>query len=54
VNPLITSGAGAARARSYFVRVDSPGAGPDVVLAGERYIGRFEHIRARLCGVENL
>ena len=61
VNPLITVEGAAADARSYFLRVDSPGAGPAVVVAAGRYIDRFERgadghwrIQSRRCEVENL
>jgi 3-phenylpropionate/cinnamic acid dioxygenase small subunit len=61
VNPLITVDGETADARSYFLRVDSPVAGPAVVLAAGRYIDRFEQavdggwrIRSRRCEVENL
>lgn len=61
VNPLITVDGKVADARSYFLRVDSPAAGPAVVLASGRYIDRFERcddgrwrIRTRRCEVENL
>jgi ketosteroid isomerase-like protein len=61
VNPLITVDGAAADAQSYFLRVDSPTAGPAVVLAAGRYIDRFERgadgrwrIRSRRCEVENL
>jgi hypothetical protein len=47
--------------RSYFLRVDSPAAGPAVVLAAGRYIDRFQRsddgrwrIQSRRCEVENL
>ena len=42
VNPLINVDGAGADARSYFLRVDSPAAGPAVVLAAGRYIDRFE------------
>ena len=61
VNPLITVDGGEADVRSYFLRVDSPSAGPAVVLAAGRYLDRFERaadggwrIRSRRCEVENL
>jgi 3-phenylpropionate/cinnamic acid dioxygenase small subunit len=61
VNPLITVDGEAADARSYFMRVDSPAAGPAVVVAAGRYIDRFERgadgrwrIRSRRCEVDNL
>jgi ketosteroid isomerase-like protein len=61
VNPLITLDGAAADARSYFLRVDSPAAGPAVVVAAGRYLDRFERgadgrwrIRSRRCEVENL
>jgi ketosteroid isomerase-like protein len=48
-------------AQSYFLRVDSPAAGPAVVLAAGRYIDHLERspegrwrIRSRRCEVENL
>src|ERR1700736_2397001 len=40
VNPLITVDGEVAEAKSYFLRVDSPAAGPAVVLAAGRYIDR--------------
>jgi 3-phenylpropionate/cinnamic acid dioxygenase small subunit len=61
VNPLITIDGSVADARSYFLRVDSPNAGPAVVLAAGRYVDRLERgedgrwrIRSRCCEVENL
>jgi ketosteroid isomerase-like protein len=61
VNPLITVDGAAAEAQSYFLRVDSPAAGPAVVVAAGRYLDRFERaadgrwrIRSRRCEVENL
>jgi 3-phenylpropionate/cinnamic acid dioxygenase small subunit len=60
-NPLVTVDGDTADVRSYFVRVDSPGAGPAVVLAAGRYLDRFRRsddgrwcIEARRCEVENL
>jgi ketosteroid isomerase-like protein len=61
VNPLVHVDGAAAEVQSYFLRVDSPGAGPAVVLAAGKYIDRFERgddggwrIRSRVCEVENL
>jgi 3-phenylpropionate/cinnamic acid dioxygenase small subunit len=65
VNPLITldgdGDSSGAQVNSYFMRVDSPGAGPAVVLAAGRYIDRFARgedgrwrIQSRDCEVENL
>jgi ketosteroid isomerase-like protein len=61
VNPLVTVNGAAADAQSYFLRVDSPAAGPAVVLAAGRYIDHLERspegrwrIRSRRCEVENL
>jgi len=61
VNPLVTVEGATADARSYFLRVDSPAAGPAVVLAAGRYIDRFQRgadgcwrIQSRRCEVENL
>jgi 3-phenylpropionate/cinnamic acid dioxygenase small subunit len=61
MNPLITVDGGGADVQSYFLRVDSPQAGPAVVLAAGRYIDRFERgddgswrIRSRRCEVENM
>jgi len=61
VNPLVTVNGGAADAQSYFLRVDSPAAGPAVVSAAGRYIDHLERgidgrwrIRSRRCEVENL
>ena len=61
VNPLITVDGEGADVRSYFLRVDSPAAGPAVVVAAGRYIDRFDRgpdrrwrIRTRRCEVENL
>jgi hypothetical protein len=60
-NPLVTVDGRTADVESYFLRVDSPGAGPAVVVATGRYVDRFERgddgrwrIRARRCEVENL
>jgi 3-phenylpropionate/cinnamic acid dioxygenase small subunit len=61
VNPLVDIDQSGANVQSYFLRVDSPGAGPAIVLAAGRYIDRFERddnggwrIRSRVCEVENL
>jgi 3-phenylpropionate/cinnamic acid dioxygenase small subunit len=61
VNPLIALDAASAEARSYFLRVDSPNAGPAVVVAAGRYVDRLERgvdgrwrIQSRRCEVENL
>jgi ketosteroid isomerase-like protein len=61
VNPLLSVDGGAADAQSYFLRVDSPTAGPAIVTAAGRYIDRLERgvdgrwrIRSRRCEVENL
>ncbi len=61
VNPQVDVDDGAADVQSYFLRIDSPGAGPGIVLAAGRYIDRFERgddggwrIRSRICEVENL
>ena len=61
VNPLVEVGEDGADVQSYFLRVDSPGVGPAIVLAAGRYIDRFERsddggwrIRSRMCEVENL
>jgi ketosteroid isomerase-like protein len=60
-NPLVLVDGDTADVRSYFLRIDSPGAGPAVVLAAGRYIDRFRRghdgrwcIEARRCEVENL
>jgi hypothetical protein len=60
-NPLVTVDGQSADVQSYFLRVDSPGGGPAVVLASGRYLDRFERgddgrwrIRTRRCEVENL
>jgi 3-phenylpropionate/cinnamic acid dioxygenase small subunit len=60
-NPLVRVDGHTADVQSYFLRVDSPGAGPAIVLAAGRYIDLFERgddgrwrIRARRCEVENL
>ena len=49
------------RDMNYFMRVDSPAAGPAVVVAAARHIDRFERdadgrwrILSRRCEVENL
>jgi 3-phenylpropionate/cinnamic acid dioxygenase small subunit len=61
VNPLVTVDGAAAAVQSYFLRVDSLGSGPAVVVAAGRYVDRFERgadgrwrIRSRRCEVENL
>ena len=61
VNPMVTIEGDAADVQSYFLRVDSPAAGPAVVLASGRYVDRFERgddggwrIRSRRCEVENM
>jgi 3-phenylpropionate/cinnamic acid dioxygenase small subunit len=60
-NPLVTVDGDTADVQSYFLRVDSPAAGPAVVLAAGRYTDRFARgddgrwrILARRCEVENL
>ncbi len=60
-NPLVTVDGDTADVQSYFLRVDSPAAGPAIVLAAGRYIDQFERgddggwrIRTRRCEVENL
>jgi hypothetical protein len=60
-NPLVTVDGHTAGVESYFLRVDSPGAGPAIVLAAGRYLDQFERgddgrwrIRTRCCEVENL
>jgi len=60
-NPLATVDGDTAEVQSYFIRVDSPAAGPAVVIGAGRYVDRFDRgdngkwrIRSRLCEVENL
>jgi 3-phenylpropionate/cinnamic acid dioxygenase small subunit len=60
-NPLVTVDGDTADVRSYFLRVDSPAAGPAVVVAAGRYLDRFQRsddgrwcIQTRRCEVENL
>ena len=60
-NPLVTVDGHTADAQSYFLRVDSPAAGPAVVVAVGRYVDRFERgddgrwgIRVRRCEGEDL
>lgn len=61
VNPLITVEGDEADVRSNFIRVDSPQAGPAVVLAAGRYVDRFQRgadgrwrISSRRAMVDNL